>query len=196
MRRCQEGDERAWAELYRTCAPLVARFVGRLVGPSGPVDDLVQAVFVEVLRSIRRFRGEARLTTWLYGVAHRVTARHIRGETRRRDERWGEARATVAASPELTASARESLAVVERAVLELPEAQRSVWVMRELEGLSTAEVAEALGVPLGTVRSRLFAGRQHVLAALEASPVPVQLDPPLDREVRPARAGGTCEEVE
>lgn len=172
VRRCQAGDERAWGELYRAYAPLVARFVGRMVGPSEPVDDLVQAVFVQVFRSIRRYRGDARLTTWLYGIAHRVTAKHIRAESRRRrrDRRWSEDQATRAGSPEPVMLAREALAVVQRAVLALPEPQRAVWVMRELEGLSTSEVAEALGTRLGTVRSRLFAARQRVLDALAAAP--------------------------
>jgi|GEM_PF-253159 len=171
VRRCREGDERAWAELYRAHAPLVARFVGRMVGPSGPVDDLVQAVFVEVFRGLHRFRGDARLTTWLYGVAHRVTAKHIRSESRRRkrDGRWSEERPTSAGSAEPAVLAREALTVVRRAVLALPEPQRAVWVMRELEGLSTAEVAEALRVRLGTVRSRLFAARRAVLEALDAA---------------------------
>lgn len=179
VRRCQAGDERAWGELYRAHAPLVARFVGRMVGPSEPLDDLVQAVFVQVFRSIRRFRGDARLTTWLYGIAHRVTAKHIRAESRRRrrDSRWSADQATRAGSPEPVMLAREALAVVQRAVLALPEPQRAVWVMRELEGLSTSEVAEALGTRLGTVRSRLFAARQHVLDALAAAPEPTSPNP-------------------
>lgn len=196
VRRCQAGDERAWGELYRAHAPLVARFVGRMVGPSGPVDDLVQAVFVQVFRGIRRFRGDARLTTWLYGIAHRVTAKHIRADSRRRrrDDRWGEDQATRAASPEPAMLAREALAVVQRAVLTLPEPQRAVWVMRELEGLSTAEVAEALGARLGTVRSRLFAARQQVLDALAAAPEATSPHPPAAPHeaalsgVRPKRA--------
>ncbi|MCB9732369.1 MAG: sigma-70 family RNA polymerase sigma factor [Deltaproteobacteria bacterium] len=172
IRRCQAGEERAWHELYRAHAPLVARFVGRMVGAGGPVDDLVQAVFVEVFRGLRRFRGDARLTTWLYGIAHRVTAKHLRGEgrRRRREQRFADEGPLAARSPEPARAAREALAVVERAVLSLPEPQRAVWVMRELEGLSTAEVAEALGTRQGTVRSRLFAAREAVLAALAAAP--------------------------
>lgn len=172
VRRCQAGDEAAWAELYRGYAPLVARFVGRMVGPRGPVEDLVQSVFVQALRSIRDFRGDARVTTWLYGVAQRVTCKHLRedGRRRRRDGRWLEGQTSAGDSPEPAMLARESLATIEAAVLSLPDAQRVVWVMRELEGLSTEEVGDALGLPQGTVRSRLFAARRAVLEALERRP--------------------------
>ena len=75
--RCARGDERAWEELYAANAPIVTRFLTRMLGPASYVDDLVQQVFVEVFSGIRRFRGEARVSTWLYGIARNVAWRHL-----------------------------------------------------------------------------------------------------------------------
>lgn len=174
VRRCQLGEAGAWQALYREHAPLVARFVMRMVGRDGPVEDLVQQVFVAVMQSIGRFRGDAALTTWLYGVARHVTARHIRTEKRHRarDDRWArEDRIGGADTPSAHGriAARESLSLLERAVLSLNEAHRVVWVMRELEGLSMDEIGHALDVRVGTVRSRLFNARKHVLEVVEAA---------------------------
>lgn len=172
VRRCGQGDERAWAELYRAYSPIVARFCGRLVGPDGPVEDVVQQVFVELFSSLRRFRGEARLTSWLYGVARNVAFKHFRGEGRRRkrDDSWAQEQPQIRSASDVGRAyeARALLHTAEAAVAQLPPKQRVVWVMRELEGLSTEEVAEALSIRPGTVRSRLFKARKQVLAALEA----------------------------
>lgn len=173
MRRCQLGESAAWQALYREHAPIVARFVMRMLGRDGPVEDVVQQVFVAVMQSIARFRGDAALTSWLYGIARRVTARHIRGERRhrRRDDRWAREDALGGDVPSAhgRVAARESLSLLERAVLSLNEAHRVVWVMRELEGLSTDDIARALDMRVGTVRSRLFNARKHILAVIEVA---------------------------
>lgn len=169
VRRCLRGDEAAWAEMYRLHAPGVARFLVRLNGGDDGLDDQVQEVFVTVLSSLSRYRGEARLSTWILGVAANVAAHHRRGEARRRG------RFVLAADPDGGrtaedvqdgAEARAELAVVTKALEDLPVDSRATWILAEVEGLETREVAAAQGIPEGTVRSRLFHVRRRLLEAL------------------------------
>lgn len=173
VRRCLRGDEAAWADLYRQHAPGVARFLGRLVGGDDGVDDLVQEVFLGVLSSLPRYRGEARLSTWILGVATNVAMHHRRGEARRRArmareaerEEWGDVRIGTPGA-EVGAVARAELRVVAATLEEVPVDQRATWILAEVDGLDTGEVAAALGIPEGTVRSRLFHVRRRLLDAL------------------------------
>lgn len=187
--RCREGDEGAWAQLYAAQGPVVARFVGHMIGVSEDRDDLVQQVFVELLVSLGRFRGEATLSTYLYGIANRVVLHHLRSARRRRrrvDALTVESgtRQTTAPDAHGRTEARAHLRVVAEALESLSPDLRAVWVMRELEGLSTAEVATALRTREGTVRSRLFAARRQVLDALAADDAgaPARAEPRAGRE--------------
>lgn len=183
IERCKAGDEVAWGRLYAHFGPVVMRFVDRMLGQAAvragdgsaaDRDDVVQQVFVEVFVSLARFRGDAAFATWLYGIAARVVLHHLR--TRRRARRRVDAWTVVvnavgetATDMEGQAEARADLRAVAAAADELAPDIRAVWVMRELEGLSTAEVAAALDTREGTVRSRLFTARREILATLAAS---------------------------
>ncbi len=171
--RCVRGDQRAWEELYSAHAPVVARFLTRIMGPGSAVEDLVQQVFVELFSGLARFRGDAKLSTWLYGVARNVALRHIRTEKRRRrrHDAWKEhlhVMSNGVIDGRRQAEARMLVGALDDAIQELDPGHRAVWVMRELEELSTAEVAQALGLRPGTVRSRLFSARKRVMRSLDA----------------------------
>jgi len=168
--RCREGDDDAWADLYRTHAPTVARFLRRLLGRGDDLDDLVQEVFVGAFKSMSRFRGDAKLTTWLYGIASHVVGRRLRD-----DQRWRRRQRLLRDEADPTgrvgdvadaAHARALLSVVADVLDGMDLAHRTVWVMREVEGMDTDEVAIALEVPAGTVRSRLFHARKMILDGL------------------------------
>ena len=170
--RCAAGDERAWEELYTANAPIVTRFLVRMLGPASHVDDLVQQVFVEMFSTIRRFRGDARLSTWLYGIARNVAWSHLRTEKRRkrRHSAWKDNLHVMSngiIDGRRQAEARMLVGALDDALQHLPLKQRAVWVMRELEGLSTEEVGRALGIKPGTVRSRLFSARNAVMERLK-----------------------------
>jgi len=178
---CRCGDRKAWARLYQTNAPTVALFLQRLLGPDRDLEDRVQEVFVEFFTTLDRFRGEGSLATWLYGIASFVAARHRRFEFRwrRRRTAYGEWIATQSiahSDPAVRAEARAVLKCVADVLDAMDLKQRTVWVLREWEGLSTAEVAAALQVPEGTVRFRLCMARRALseslaTAGLDASPL-------------------------
>jgi RNA polymerase sigma-70 factor (ECF subfamily) len=174
--RCLGGDESAWAELFRVHGPPVKRFLARILGGTDGLDDLVQDVFVTVLTSLERFRGEARLRSWILGVAANTAAHHRRGLARRgRHILLPDQPDFLASLPgtvpdiALGAEARQMLRIIAGALQEVPLEQRSVWMLIEAEGLGTCEVASVLGIPEGTVRSRIFKVRQRMLAALESA---------------------------
>jgi RNA polymerase sigma-70 factor (ECF subfamily) len=170
--RCRRGDEVAWRGFYDLQAPRVAGYVRGIVGDHPDLDDIVQKVFVEVFSSIARYRGESKLSTWLYGVASNVTSKHLRTETRwrrRRDALSDHVRACsspAAPDPGSEAEARVLAEAIDGVLEAMDVDHRMVWVMREMEGLSTEEVGTALGIPAGTVRSRLFNARKRMLETL------------------------------
>ena len=195
LARCREGDEAAWGRLYARFAPITARFLGRILGKHEDLDDVVQQVFFEVFTSIRSFRGESSLSTWIYGVSSRVASKHVRTafRWRRRVQAFS---ALKGWQPESghgdavdRAHARSVLRVLNNVLEDLDLDHRLVWVMREVEGLPTEEVAAALNVPEGTIRSRLYYTRKRVFEALgEAGAEPEATVIPL----MPGRGLGTA----
>jgi RNA polymerase sigma-70 factor (ECF subfamily) len=182
MERCRAGDRDAWAQAYRENAPRVAVFLRRLQVPERDVEDLVQQVFATLFTTLDRYRGEGQLSTWLYGIAAHQASRRRRLEFRwfrRRDALARELAGFVPGSedPARAVWARTALRTLAVALDDLPMPLRTVWVLREWEGLDTDEVGCALGLPAGTVRSRLCRARGAVLEALrqagfeEAMPV-------------------------
>ncbi len=175
LERCRAGDEAAWADLYYANAPTVARFLQRMLGPCDDLDDLIQQVFVELFSSLDRFRGDAKLSTWLYRISAHVVSKRLRSARRHRRRLEAFARDGLHAidpaqnTPRRRVEARSQLRIVAAVVDCMDTRHRTVWVMRELEGLSTEDVAEALELRAGTVRSRLFKARKAVVAALEAA---------------------------
>jgi len=170
LARCHAGDEEAWAVVFRLHAPRIALYLRATLGQPD-VDDLVQRVFLELVTSLPRFRKESSLSAWLHGIAHNLAHKEIRSTVRRRNHHtaYQHLQGTVEGferSAGDRVEAREQLALVARALEELDLRFRSVWVMREVEGLSVEEVAAALGEQAATVRTRHHRAREKVLAAL------------------------------
>lgn len=169
--------------IYRQHAPAVTRWVTHLVGRDVEIEDIVHEVFLVVHRRLRTFRGDSRLTTWLYGIAIRVVA------DRRRGRRWrrrfglrggGEAeRAALAAQRASGPSAldiletEEAKRVVYGVLDRLSEPNRTALILFEIEGLSGQEIAAILGTSVDRVWMRLHRARKqftrHYLAWEAAS---------------------------
>jgi RNA polymerase sigma-70 factor (ECF subfamily) len=149
-----EGGAPPFDAVYDAEFDFVYRVVSRLAG-SSDIDDLVQEVFLVVHRRLPEFRGEARLSTWLFRIAYRVVGAHIRRERARRRVRQflGFERPHPAPEP----SAEQ--ARVRTALAELSYERRSVLVLFEVEGLTAREIASSFGIPEGTVYRRLHEAR-------------------------------------
>lgn len=190
--RCRRGDEAAWAALYRAHAPRLVLFLRGVLGRPD-VEDLVQRVFLELLSSLERFRGEAAIATWLHRIAANVAQKEARSFWRRRRklDAWAaELDAPCSADACDRVAARQELERLAAALERLDWRFRVVWVMRELEGLSVEEVAEALGERPATVRTRHHRARGRLLEALAADPVPAPRALPVAGSNRAAAGAG------
>ena len=164
--RCQRGERRAFDELYLTFRRPLARQLVRMLGPRADVEDTLQEVFLEVFRSIARFRGDARLATWLYRLTAHVAYHRLRTRKRKepRTDEIEDRFAAPAASPEERLSGQRELAEVHRILQTLAPKKRMVFVLHELEGLEIEEIARIVGAPRVTVRTRLFYARREFFA--------------------------------
>ena len=159
--------------LYREHARTVARWVAHLGGPSVDVDDLVHEIFLIAQRRLPEFRGDAKVTTWLY----RITARVVSSRRRRdRARRWmsnvwrgdvEHATTPSAVTPVEELERQEARATVYRALDGLGEKYRSLLILFELEGLSGEEITVLTGIKLSTVWVRLHRARALFLAELD-----------------------------
>lgn len=172
------GDVNGFEQIVKHYSAMIFSLAARLVGPA-EAEDIVQETFLRAYRGLESFRGESSLKTWLYTIAlNRVRARHgtlarlrelFKSRSRAGDDDAPtelDLAADPGATPEETAVRREQRARLRQAVQNLPEEFRLAVVLRDLEGLSYGEVAEALKVPIGTVRSRLARGRAILKEAL------------------------------
>jgi RNA polymerase sigma-70 factor (ECF subfamily) len=153
-------------ELYRLHAAYVARFLWRLGVRGAEVDDLVQEVFVVAHRRGGFVPDRAKPTTWLAEIAVRVASANRRRNRRSKDElELDDAPALQTDEPDARekAETKQRLQRVQRALDALDEAQRAVFVLFELEGESCEEIAAGLGIPIGTVHSRLHTARKNFM---------------------------------
>jgi RNA polymerase sigma-70 factor (ECF subfamily) len=159
--------------VYRAYAPTVARWAAKLAGPLVDVDDLVHEVFLVVRRRMPEFRGDAKITTWLYRITERVAQK---GRRKDRFRRWfSHARQLeierTMASPHLTPvdefERRESTEAVYRILDRLPGKYRNVLVLFELEELSGEEIATLTGLKLATVWVHLHRARARFIAEMK-----------------------------
>jgi len=166
-------------QIFRDYAPRVFSLARRMLGNDADAEDVTQDVLLQVVRKLNTFRGEAQFPTWL----HRVTVNAALSKRRQRAQRQeretpdpldkfldnGHHHASVrpwALGPEQQALDRETQQLIEKAINELPEIYRDVYVLADVEGLSNPEIAEILGLHVGAVKSRLHRGRLLMRGAL------------------------------
>ena len=156
-------------ELFESTRPALYGIALRMTGRPDLADDAVQETCVDVLRGIEGFRGEARLTSWLFRIAVRASLRVASRARRRDDVASDELVGEVAGGedPSVTSAQRDAAARILNAIASLPGPQRAVIALSALKGLAQTEVAEVLGIPTGTVYSRLHEARKALKARLE-----------------------------
>jgi len=159
----RRGDPRAFEELVRAYQGDIWRLCFHLLGNAAGADDVTQDAFVRAFRFMHRYRGDSKFSTWLFSIARNCALDEIRrGQRRRRIED------VVEAQPE-RAPARTELGIeVREAVIALAIELREPLVMIDVLGHSYAEVAETLGLPVGTVKSRVHRARDSLATTLTA----------------------------
>jgi len=165
VERLSAGDPGALAQAYDRYAAMVYRVGYRLLGETADAEDLVQDVFSGLPRAARSFEGRSSFGWWLNRVATRTALMLLR---RRRAQRRGAERLGWTASPSSSGDAAAARMDLENALQALDEPHRIVFVLREIEGYSHQEIAELLGLRVGTVRVRLHRARRRLHAYLEA----------------------------
>jgi RNA polymerase sigma-70 factor (ECF subfamily) len=164
------GDHAALGVLFDRHHRGVYAFLSRLRGTDErDLDDLVQATFLEALRSPKRFRGDAPVHRWLFGIAAHIVSHHVRSEIRRKSfqTRLADHPRRAPTEPSAHVERDQMLAKVRNALDALPEKQRVVYVMCELEEISGVEVARVLDMREGTVWRLLHQARNALREALE-----------------------------
>jgi RNA polymerase sigma-70 factor (ECF subfamily) len=170
IRGIADGDLACLGELYDRYAQDVWRAVSRSLGDSADIEDVVHTTFLSLPRIAHSYDGRAECAAWLYGIAVRLALRHGRGagRFRRMLQSFAEVAPRRATSdPERRASHLEDAAIFARALEGLSAKKRAVFVLVELEELSSDEAAKALEIPAATVRTRLLHARRELHAALE-----------------------------
>lgn len=156
-----------FATIFRAHAPLVHRALRRLGVSEADAPDVLQDVFVVVHRKLGEFEGRSQLKTWIYGIAVRVASDHRKSAYVRRERATDQVPERAGSAPELKElERRERVAMLDRALSMLAPEKREVLVLFELEELPMKEVAAAVGCPLMTAYSRLYAARDELKRAL------------------------------
>lgn len=162
----------SFGELFRQQAPYVMGLLTRLGVGRADVEDVAQEVFLTIHRKLPGFEGRSTVKTWVCGICLRKASDYRRRAHRRRELLSAEPGAHQQASgarPDETALLREDARALQDAIDALPEKQMQVFVLYELEELSMAEVARAVGCPRFTGYTRLRAARKAIAARLRAS---------------------------
>lgn len=174
--RAQAGDQRAFELLVRKYQHKIVQLVGRLVGEAD-APDVAQETFVRAWRALPGFRGQSAFYTWVYRIGINTAKNHIVSRSRRPAdhdidiadaELYGHTEhLSDVDTPEAELLSEEIRLRVEQTIAALPPDLRKAITLRELEGLSYEEIAEAMDCPIGTVRSRIFRAREAIDTALK-----------------------------
>lgn len=173
LKRFAGGDEAAFAELYDRYAGRLVHYVYRCVHDWQEAEDIVQEVFVQVMKDADTFQPKASLSTWLFRIATFMCLKRKRdrGIHSRILNREAEAGTFSRDNPETGGAQevlrRERVEAIKELVDHLPEEHRSVFVLREYEDMSYSQIAEVMGIEMGTVKSRLFRARELLREGLQ-----------------------------
>jgi len=170
--RVQKGDKRAFDLLVLKYQYRVHAIVGRFIRDSHEVEDVTQEAFLKAYRALPGFRGDSQFYTWLFRIAVNTAKNYLVARSRRPpssdvnldDAEFyaGSEQLKDLGTPENQLFRDELEAVIKKAIEELPEDLRTAVTLREYEGLSYEDIAGVMDCPVGTVRSRIFRGRESI----------------------------------
>ncbi|MBD3241352.1 MAG: sigma-70 family RNA polymerase sigma factor [Chitinivibrionales bacterium] len=175
--RLAEGDKDALAEIVRRYRDMVLRAGARIVGNGADAEDVAQEVFLKLMRKARQFKGDAKVSTWLYRITVNTALNHLRRR------RWlsfadilGTRQEETAPEPEFAApdadrpdshlERKRDRQALDTALRSLPDRQRTAFVLHRFEGLSYEQIADAMATSLSSVESLLHRARKGLQSAL------------------------------
>lgn len=196
LRLAQAGDARALEAILAEQAPRIGRYAMRMCRNRSDAEEVVQETLIAAARTLPNFRGDAAISTWMYTIARSFCIKQRRRgrSVRRADQSFDDPQASASLTqsdethrPDRELGERELGDAVESAIGELAPMYREVLILRDVEGLSAAEVAETLGLGVDAVKSRLHRARVAVRDRL----APILMPP----ELPPAAQGAQCPDV-
>ena len=174
--RLQANEDTAYDELVRTYNASIFHVAYRMLGDGGEAADVVQDIFLKVFRNIGGFKGEAALKTWIFKIAFSEIFNRLRWWKRRRhfstvsldDDHNGSGYHVTDSkpTPEEALESKEQEKAIQKALSTLSGDHRSIIVLRDIEGFSYNEIADVLGVSIGTVKSRIARARADLKRSL------------------------------
>lgn len=184
VQRTLAGEQRAYDLLVIKYQRRVERLIGRMVRDVDLVQDIAQETFIRAYRALAQFRGDAQFYTWLYRIAVNTAKKQLlelkrdplvyqsqlksaEDDETSSPERELNAHVADTETPEAVLASKEIANAVNAAMDALPEELRMAITLREIEGLSYEEIAQALECPIGTVRSRIFRAREAISARIK-----------------------------
>ncbi|MBW2733681.1 MAG: sigma-70 family RNA polymerase sigma factor [Deltaproteobacteria bacterium] len=180
--RCQQGDRDAQGDFYRRYRDDVLRTLYRVLGPNGEVEDALQDVFIEVFRSLPRFRGQSKISTWLYRVCVNVGLQRIRRK-RRRPEGYTSLKEDLPdhETPLRALERRDSSRQVYAILDTIAPKKRVVFILSDIVGMNAKEISDVVQSNALTVRTRLhYARKEFYRKAIESEAWLRQKDAPVD----------------
>ncbi len=163
MLRIREGDSRAFEELYLLYRKPLANYFHRLCWNSARVDDLVQEVFLRLWKAAPRYEPVAKFSTYLFRIAHNLW---INDSRKRRESALKETEGEQENPPDRSLERTELQRRIQAAIETLPEREQECLVLSQYNGLKYAEIAEVMGIPVGTVKSRIFSAIRRLRTEL------------------------------
>jgi len=170
--RVQKGEKKAFDILVLKYQHKLIKLISRYIRDSSEVQDVAQESFIKAYRALPNFRGESAFYTWLYRIAINTAKNYLVAQGRRppdgdidvmdAEQSSGDSVLKDYATPEHVLLRDDIEETVYRVIRQLPEDLRMAITLRELEGLSYEEIAEAMSCPVGTVRSRIFRAREAI----------------------------------
>ena len=172
VERVQKGDKKAFDLLVLKYQHKIVKLISRYIRDEAEVLDVAQEAFIKAYRALPRFRGDSAFYTWLYRIAVNTAKNFLVSQGRRPPESdidadeaeqySGASALRDISTPERLLLKDEIESVVYKAIEQLPEDLRTAITLREMEGLSYEEIAQAMDCPVGTVRSRIFRAREAI----------------------------------
>ena len=184
VEQCRQGDSEATERLILKYQNRIYNVILKICANADDAAELSQDTFVKVIENIDKFEGRSSFYTWLFRIAVNLTLSYCKRSVKlglksldaEDDEHGQQARRSLkeilyddsSSDPAAVAANKELCELVKQALMQLDDAQRAVVVLRDIEGMNYAQIAEILGVELGTVKSRLSRGRSNLKEIMEA----------------------------